>query len=289
MSCSLFCMLRVTLRHARCVNARFALQLGVVIKLRNGLTEFGFAPVSGYQNGAFTPTPSWTGVYAWAEIVDGTPIPRRIGKAVSGLRGRFRHLNDWLAGTLKPHDAREQAVRHFTLHAFACMAKLEIWAVQVDDPAEARDLEQRLRELHRSTLTLDLQVKGSWIERKMAEWRRGRANRNAPTGLRGIGFPSLLRRRTYGKCSRTLWPARLAIIQSAWSIPCVRSDANEAHWDALIRSIPGGPAPPFHIRSLQGPPLIWHGSLSFAATPRRRGGFCLPAIPGTRRRRWRRR
>jgi hypothetical protein len=144
--------------------------------LRNGLTEFGLSSVGGYENGGFTQPPSWPGVYAWVEIVDGTAIPRRIGKAVSGLRGRFSHLNRWLEGRLYPNDVREQAVRLFTLQAFACMAKLEIWAIQVDDPAEARNLEQRLRELHHSTLTLDLQAKGSWIKQKMAEWHCRRSN-----------------------------------------------------------------------------------------------------------------
>ena len=99
-------------------------------------------------------------------------MPKRIGLACSagGIGARHTLHNRWLAGLFKPDDAREQAVRKFTLEGLGSSA--EVYGLALPDRAAAKVVEADLRREHDRFLEIDLSVSNSWINGKMNDWRK---------------------------------------------------------------------------------------------------------------------
>jgi hypothetical protein len=117
----------------------------------------------------------WRGIYVWARDGGDKIIPLRVGLAwgKGGIAGRHRLHNRWLAGLFKPHDAREQAVRRFTMEGAG--DGMVLLGYRTETKAEAREIEDRLRAQWGSQLILDLKAVGSWISQQMKIWRFSQA------------------------------------------------------------------------------------------------------------------
>jgi hypothetical protein len=144
---------------------------------QQGLSALGFHHVGAYQPERFELLASarnWRAVYLWVHLVGRILVPRRVGIAcgTGGLGARFTLHNRWLAGGFKPNDPREQEVRRLTLLGLGSRA--EVWATRVATRDVAHARETRLRNLWADKLTLDLQVKASWIALQMSAWRSHR-------------------------------------------------------------------------------------------------------------------
>lgn len=82
-----------------------------------------------------------------------------IACGVGGIGSRFALHNRWLRGEFKPHDAREQAVRHFTLQGLG--ERAEVWAAAAPDRVVATRLEYLVRSYYGARLRVDLAVRDS--------------------------------------------------------------------------------------------------------------------------------
>lgn len=134
----------------------------------------GFSYAGDFRDGQFRVLPAWlgqSGVYIWAK--EGQPrdvIRVGIACGVGGIGSRFSLHNRWLRGAFKPDDAREQAVRKFTLEGLG--ERAEIWAAAEPDRKAATQLEAAVRAFYGIRLQVDLSVRGSWIKICMDDWRR---------------------------------------------------------------------------------------------------------------------
>lgn len=135
-----------------------------------------FEQIGEYRTGQFHILPACAkqkGLYLWARRTAAGLSALRIGIAgsVAGIGGRHRLHNRWLAGKFKKDDAREQAIRGFTLEG------LEdgdlVLAIEIEDRSLAAQVETMLREHYGEQLRLDLSVSTSWVARKMRAWRNG--------------------------------------------------------------------------------------------------------------------
>jgi hypothetical protein len=134
----------------------------------------GFSFAGEFSDGQFKLLPGWAGragVYIWAK--DGEPRDViRVGIACGGggIVGRHVLHNRWLRGDFKPNDAREQAVRKFTLEGLGTHA--ELWAAVLPDRTRAIALEDLVRAFYGARLKVDLSVRDSWIKEQMNNWRK---------------------------------------------------------------------------------------------------------------------
>jgi hypothetical protein len=118
---------------------------------------------------------AWKGIYVWARDGGDKIIPLRVGLAwgKGGIAERHRLHNRWLAGLFKPHDAREQAVRRFTIEGAG--GAMVLLGYRTETKAQAREIDDRLRALWGGQLNLDLKARGRWIAQQMRTWRSSRA------------------------------------------------------------------------------------------------------------------
>lgn len=133
----------------------------------------GFSLAGEFRLGQFHLQPEWRkrgGVYAWAHPGEPRDVIRvGIACGASGIGGRFTLHNKWLRGEFKPNDAREKAVRYYTLEGLG--DGTEVWCAEVPDRSNAAELERLVRLLYGPRLKVDLATKGSWIKAQMDKWR----------------------------------------------------------------------------------------------------------------------
>jgi hypothetical protein len=138
-----------------------------------------FEQIGEYRAGQFHIVHVWAkrkGVYAWARHTAAGLSILRIGIAcgAGGIGGRHGLHNRWLAGKFKPDDAREQAIRGFTLEGL--MDDDLVLAIEVQNRSQAAELEAKLRQHYGDQLRLDLSVRTSWVAWRMRAWRDGRGS-----------------------------------------------------------------------------------------------------------------